>query len=343
MEYSSTAIKNLMDNTQKEAIIFIDPICPHCGGTLVIESINMYANDIKLKYRCRKCDFECPIYYDDEGNPHPLYDGSVYNFLSNFGTPIDQRIKDLVVQITMEVITLVELLSKIKRARRELEDLYTFYINPGESSRSMVSLYYTSSGLSVNGAPIAEVEKEIVDIDTKINVALNTLMKLLAIKEKINATSNLIVPSPFGEDGEITLTVAEILMLKSDVIKKYRTDYIYKLDRDYHKAMNAKVAHQTSAMTEDKIRNYVIAKINSLNIPADDAKNHFKDYSAEYIEANRVEIFDPLMVRDTFETRKKKIEDWYSKIDTILLEFNAKTKIWINLSDEENFWGFYES
>ena len=104
--------------------------------------------------------------------------------------------------------------------------------------------------------------------------------------------------------------------------------------------MNAKVAHQTSAMTEDKIRNYVIAKINSLNIPADDVKNHFKDYSAEYIEANRVEIFDPLMVRDTFETRKKKIEDWYSKIDTILLEFNAKTKIWINLSDEENFWGF---
>ena len=243
----------------------------------------------------------------------------------------------------MEVITLVELLSKIKRARRELEDLYTFYINPGESSRSMVSLYYTSSGLSVNGAPISEVEKEIVDIDTKINASLNTLMKLLAIKEKINATSNLIVPSPFGEDGEITLTVAEILMLKSDVIKKYRTEYLYKLDRDYHKAMNAKVAHQTSAMTEDKIRNYVIAKINSLNISADDAKNHFKDYSAEYIEANRVEIFDPLMVRDTFETRKKKIEDWYSKIDTILLEFNAKTKIWINLSDEENFWGFYES
>ena len=243
----------------------------------------------------------------------------------------------------MEVITLVELLARIKRARRDLDDLYAFYINPGESCRSMVSLYYPSTNLSVNGAPIGEVDKEIHNIDDRISIALNTLMKLLAIKEKINATSNLIVPSPFGEDGEITLTVAEILMLKSDVIKKFRTEYLYKLDKDYHRAMNAKIAHQSTTMSEEKIQTYVLAKIKSLNIPADEVKNHFKDFGAEYIEANRIEMLDPLDVHSTFDSKKKKIEDWYTKIDTILLEFNAKTKIWIDLSRDEDFWGFEKS
>ena len=97
MEHSTTSVKPFMNETQKEANLFLDPICPHCSGTLVIESANMYSHDIKLKYTCRRCGFECPVSYDDNGDPHPLYDGSIYNFLSNFGTPIDQRIKNLVV------------------------------------------------------------------------------------------------------------------------------------------------------------------------------------------------------------------------------------------------------
>lgn len=94
---SSTGISHLNKSKPTEAIIFGDNTCPNCGYILEIEKKWLNGIQINVRYRCLHCGYVCPIKYDQEDMEKlsPTYDRSVYNFLSNFGKDIHDRISDI--------------------------------------------------------------------------------------------------------------------------------------------------------------------------------------------------------------------------------------------------------
>lgn len=94
---SSTGISRLNKSKPSEAIIFGDNTCPKCGNKMEIEYKWLQGKQIAVRYLCKYCKFICPIKHDESNMEklHPTYDKSVFNFLSNFGKDIRDRITEI--------------------------------------------------------------------------------------------------------------------------------------------------------------------------------------------------------------------------------------------------------
>lgn len=94
---SSTGISHLNKSDKSEALIFGDDTCPSCGDKLRIETRWLKGEQVNVRYICNHCGFVCPIKHDkdDMNKLSPTYDKSVFNFLSNFGKDIHDRILDM--------------------------------------------------------------------------------------------------------------------------------------------------------------------------------------------------------------------------------------------------------
>lgn len=94
---SSTGISRLNRSDITEALIFGDNTCPNCGHILEIEKKWLKGEQINVRYLCHRCGYVCPIKHDEEDMEKlsPTYDKSVFNFLSNFGRDIHDRISDI--------------------------------------------------------------------------------------------------------------------------------------------------------------------------------------------------------------------------------------------------------
>ena len=97
---SSTGISHLSKLDKSMALIFGDDTCPYCNGKLEIETKKLKGEDIKVRYKCNTCGFICPIIHSEENMEviNPTYDNSIFNFLSNFGKDIRDRIKDIMIR-----------------------------------------------------------------------------------------------------------------------------------------------------------------------------------------------------------------------------------------------------
>lgn len=93
---SSTGISHLNKSEPTEALIFGDNTCPNCGNILELEKKWLNGIQINVRYRCLQCGYVCPIKHNQEDMEKlsPTYDKSVYDFLSNFGKDIHDRIAD---------------------------------------------------------------------------------------------------------------------------------------------------------------------------------------------------------------------------------------------------------
>jgi len=239
----------------------------------------------------------------------------------------------------MELITVTELLSRIKRERENLKCLYTEYINPETSfsSKCMINLYNPNTNLTVSGMNIDDTIAYITNIDNSIKKSFTHLQRLLMIKEQVNATSKITINSPFEEDKKITLTIAQVLTLKSDTMRNILLEYSNKLKSDLDYAKSALSKHQKFVLHQDKVNAYVNAKLQSL-APGAEAK--YLDIAQEYFEANKLEMLDPLDIINTIDSRRRRVIEFYDIIDIRLSEFNAHTKIWIDLDNDQEFWGY---
>lgn len=94
---SSTGISHLNKSKPSEAIIFGDDTCPKCGNLMEIEKKWLQGIQISVRYLCRRCGFVCPIRHDENNMEklYPTYDKSVFNFLTNFGKDIHDRITEI--------------------------------------------------------------------------------------------------------------------------------------------------------------------------------------------------------------------------------------------------------
>lgn len=236
---------------------------------------------------------------------------------------------------------MLELLALIKKTRKEVDEIYKEYIDPAENSRSLVSLYNLNSEKTINGSPKTTVEIDIKTINEKIEKAIDQLQKLLVIKEQVNAGAMIDIVDMEGKTTS-TMSVAQLLMMKSDPIRKYKIGYLKKQRDDYAHALTSLSLYQESVMSHDKIDRYVIAKMNSLNMtPQNSSDETYSKFAKEYRDANQMQILDPLDIRVLIDKKMKQAQDFYDKLDLILLDFNVKIKIWIDLeADYDNLWGF---
>lgn len=80
----NTNIKYVSNN--RVALIFDDhTICPICGNKIELEKKKLIKTDINIKYICKKCGFSCPIKWENNKKPVPLYDDQINKVIDSIG------------------------------------------------------------------------------------------------------------------------------------------------------------------------------------------------------------------------------------------------------------------
>ncbi len=244
-----------------------------------------------------------------------------------------------------EIITITELLNRIKSQKRKVNDISNKYLDSADS-RALISIYNKNRNETINGASIIDTEGIIKNqyVDIMSNILL--LRNLLIIKEQVNSSFKLIVPDIFNTGKEVELTIAQILILKSPIIRDYYIKIGERLRKDLNDAYKALEAYSKNVLDEQKIATYVLAKLNSIqpgyvdpnNIELVKKMTDYNEYAKEYIDANKVELLDPLKLTKLAEEKYNNINNFYDNIDTKLLEFNSTTKIIIDLESGFGVW-----
>ena len=244
-----------------------------------------------------------------------------------------------------EIISITELLNRIKSQKRKVDDISKRYLD-SEESRALISLYNKNRNETINGANIIDTENNIKNQFSDIIYNIMLLRNLLIIKEQVNSYFRITVPDIFNSDKEIELSIAQILILKSPIIKNYYIKIGERLRSDLNDAYKALEAYSRTVLDEQKIATYVLAKLNSIqpgyvdpnNIELVKKMTGYNEYAKEYIDANKVELLDPLELTKLAEEKYNNINNFYDNIDTRLLEFNSTTKIIIDLESGYGEW-----
>lgn len=247
-----------------------------------------------------------------------------------------------------QIVSMVKLLSMIKQAKDQVDAMYEAFISPDtcDSSRLFASIYNENTGFTLNGFPAEETKNTITHTNEVILNSIDKLQKLQIIKDGVNSSTKINIPSGINKSGTIEITVYQALMISSKKYKDYHIGYIDRLISDHNKVSKALDEHQRSALSQDKIDRYVNVKIQSIGINHSISNssvndNLYKTFSKEYIDANKFIMLDPLNIQNIREMRNKAIE-YFESIDVAIREFNANTKIWIDLDSDNGMWGFID-
>lgn len=242
-----------------------------------------------------------------------------------------------------EYISITELLNRIKKQRKIVLELDHKYLDPDESkkSKSLFSLYNPSRDVTVNGIDIDKSKSDIIKQFESITSNIDILRHLLIIKEQVNSTFKLVVPDILLGDAKSTaLSLAQILVLKSPLVKEYYLKFAERLKSDINNLQETLDVYNSNTLSDEKINSYVLAKLNSLKINLDYkfitnlySLPEYNSFAKEYIDANKLEIIDPLNLQTESTEYINNIYNFYDIIDLKLLEFNSSTKIWINIDN----------
>ena len=242
-----------------------------------------------------------------------------------------------------KVMTMSELLSRIKMAKKKLQviqsDEFSSYQN-----QKFITVWNPNKGM-INGVETSKIEEEFQSNYDSYNSQLFNLIKMMQVKEKVNCDHYLEIPNPdYRKGGKIKATVTEILVLKTISVQAYYNSLLNRYTREYNMALSSIEKYESKYLSEDTIRDYVIARLNSLqkDSSTDSINKYYSEYSAEYREANKIELFDPIDLKSKIDALQNWIDTFYNEIDYKLSEFNARTKIWIDLDLDEDFWGYPE-
>lgn len=228
--------------------------------------------------------------------------------------------------------SMLEIINKIKSINDQLNRFYDTHVAVyATDTKYMVSLYNPNSGLTINGDSKKDREDYICSTNTEFVDAVSKLIFLLKIKDYINSNNNITVTN-ISRDGDITLSVSVALSISNSNIKKYQIGYTKKLADDYKSAIKAKSNYDCTVMSNDKICDYVNAKLYSRDSSGGD---DYESIAQEYREANKMEILDPLDIPHTAVIED--VEDFYARIRAAITVFNVQTRVWIESDDEGNY------
>ena len=252
-----------------------------------------------------------------------------------------------------KVMSMTEVLSNISMCRKRIGNIST--ILDGTTYPGLIANYKPTFMSIANpmkdqdyfGYNKEDTAKGIQSNWDTIIANINNLVKYSMIKEQVNATHKISIPNPNPMDTtnkEITVTVAEALILNSTSIKNYYVNLLAKLKADYNKMAENMKNHNDTTLSEESISKYVSTILGAQGDKTS-AKNidlsKYSSYVEEYTKANKLEYIDPIKINEKIEFYEKWIDDFYSTIGYRLSEFNSKLKVWVDLDiNDGDFWGY---
>ena len=253
-----------------------------------------------------------------------------------------------------KVMSMTEVLSNISMCRKRIGTISTVLDGtsfPGLSNKykpTFMSIANPMKDQDYFGYDKTDTEKSIQSNWDTIVANINNLIKYSMIKEQVNATHVITIPNPNPMDTtnkELTVTIAEALILNSTSIRNYYNSILAKLKTDYNKMAENMKNHNDTTLSEESISKYVSSVLNLQGGEKTSAKNidlsKYSSYVEEYTKANKLEYIDPIKVNEKIEFYEKWIDDFYNTIGYRLSEFNSKLKVWVDLDiNDGGFWGY---
>lgn len=242
------------------------------------------------------------------------------------------------------VMTLTELLTKLKLAKKQVEE-DSYILTTGKDLKGMptvdamlVGLQLSEQGTDINNIPVEDAAKRIQSNWDTVAANKEKLNKLTMIKDTVNHSTKITVPNPnYTKGGTVDLTIAEVLTLKGKQ-SEYKS-LLTVMRTTYQAALDQIAKYTLNNLSDTKASEYA-TKMIAINNPdaSDEEKKELRSkYYDEYIKKNKIEILDPINIKDKIDKLEAWITDFYGSIDYKLSEVNATTKIEVDLDLDEDF------
>ena len=194
---------------------------------------------------------------------------------------------------------------------------------------------------TINGVDIETVEKDIITENNSLIDAIDIYRRLTFVKDIVNHELTISVPDFNDPDKLVEMRVSTALVYQSKPIKDFYIGLLQLMKDDYHSVLEAIESHNKAALSNDNIRAYVMAKISSLGMTQDEnnVRYHYQEYADEYCRASEYVLIDPLNIDEKIHLLETWIDRFYNTLEYKLAEVNATTRIWIDLT-KENEWGY---
>lgn len=240
----------------------------------------------------------------------------------------------------IEEITIAELLFRLKDKREKFDKLYKDFITKDNENNVFVTLKRQNNTSTLEGRYVEEFKDTSRDYHFKTLSIWRETILLSRIKDEVNSKLYLYLPIPTDTSQEKRwFSVNEILMLRSSYYKNYYIKFFEKIEDEYKKNKYKLSVLSEKINDKESIDRYVLARLNSLNIPFENGyTENYDKFSKEYLDANKIEIVSSTSIESIMEL-KEIYEDWCKLVDDKLFKLNTFTKIWINMTQKDNPWG----
>jgi len=168
-----------------------------------------------------------------------------------------------------------------------------------------------TTNLKIDGLSVDEFNKKV--INASFNKVSDLISRRKVIKTKIvesNATTKIIV-------GDDTMTVAEAIERKSSIL--YEKQMVSNMIDQFNKA-HAHV-NRTNEDLVSQAEQHVLQFFNDKEADSEEVKK----MNESFINSRKLEVIDPLGLRDKIENLQKSIEEFELNVDYKLSEINATT------------------
>lgn len=243
----------------------------------------------------------------------------------------------------LKEMTMTEVLAKISLAKKKMESAG----KAASTTRGNIFMTVKKKNRDVTIANVNVEESKngiTANFDSTMDNFTN-LYKLLMIKEAVNSNTRIEIPNPdFRKGGTINATITEILALygEDSISRKYYKKILDKMKSDYAQCEKIISDNEVTVLSETRITEYVTQRLAALkeNPTKAAVEANYEKYSKEYIDANSMEYVDPIDLADKIEKLENWMDEFYNNINFKLSEVNSKTKVWVDLDKDDNFWGY---
>lgn len=229
-----------------------------------------------------------------------------------------------------------EVLSKIKMYKNRIDSATSIYSDSSLKSGTRLVNIKKKNEKECNHVPVDTAKINIIAAHHSNLALVDNLRKLNMLKNGVN---DMITVTVAGKE----MTIAQVLSMSNESIRRYQEQYIDKLKKDYRDAIDTIDKYNEKVFTQDKINTwisvYLGTTVNGLQEMQKDDPNRVQEAIDKYHEQNDMEIIDPIGIMNEIDRLEKYYDALYNNIGFTLSAMNARIIVEYDLdSDDPNFW-----
>lgn len=229
-----------------------------------------------------------------------------------------------------------EVLSKIKMYKARIDSRISYIGNSSfEKDTRMINIKKKNEK-ECNHIPVETAKDNIIATHQSNLALIDNLRKLNMLKNGVNDIITVMV-----DDRE--MTIAQVLSMSNESIKRYQEQYIDKLKKDYREAINTINKYNEQVFAPEKINTWISVYLGTTTAGLSEIQKDDPDRVQEainkYHEQNDMELIDPIGILDEINRLEQYYDALYSNIGFTLSAMNARVIVEYDLdSDDPNFW-----